>query len=179
MHMPQAAGGQRSFELNCPVPKSRYERILLGHGSGGKMSAQLVRDLFVPGFGGETLARLEDQATLDVARHSLAAGAVPRLAFTTDSYVVKPLFFPGGDIGQLAVHGTINDLAVGGAVPLYLSAAFILEEGLPIADLARIVDSMRSLPIGRRRAGDRRHESGRPRQRRPGVHHYLRHRPGA
>jgi hydrogenase expression/formation protein HypE len=119
----------------CPAPLGRYDRIVLGHGSGGRLTADLIAGLFVPGLGGEVLARLEDQATVPIAGG--------RIAFTTDAFVVKPLFFPGGDIGSLAVHGTINDLAVGGATPLYLSAAFILEEGLALADLARIVASMR------------------------------------
>src|SRR6516225_8863192 len=125
----------------CPVPQSRCEHILLGHGSGGQLTADLIQRLFVPGFANDVLAALEDQATL-----SLGAGngvKAPRVAFTTDSFVVRPLFFPGGDIGRLAVHGTVNDLAVGGARPLYLSAAFILEEGLPLTDLQRIVASMR------------------------------------
>ena len=120
----------------CPVPKSQYDRILLGHGSGGRLTSELIQRVFVPGFGNDVLARLEDQATIDI-------GAT-RLAFTTDSYVIRPIFFPGGDIGSLAVHGTVNDLAVGGAIPLFLSAAFILEEGFPIDDLKRIVASMRT-----------------------------------
>jgi hydrogenase expression/formation protein HypE len=123
------------------VPISRYDRILLGHGSGGQLTADLIQRLFVPGFGGDVLGALEDQAT--VAFGSGNGVAAPRLAFTTDSFVVRPLFFPGGDIGKLAVHGTVNDLAVGGARPLFLSAAFILEEGLPLTDLERIVASMR------------------------------------
>jgi hydrogenase expression/formation protein HypE len=117
-------------------PRSRPEHVLLGHGSGGRLSAELMQTVFLPAFGNDVLAALEDQATLDV-------GVGPRVAFTTDSYVVRPLFFPGGDIGKLAVHGTANDLAVGGAVPQYIAAAFILEEGLPLADLRRIVASMR------------------------------------
>jgi hydrogenase expression/formation protein HypE len=127
----------------CPVPKSQYDRILLGHGSGGQLSADLIRRLFVPGFGNEVLAALEDQAivSLGVGHKSLKA---LRIAFTTDSFVVRPIFFPGGDIGRLAVHGTVNDLAVGGAQPLFLSAAFILEEGLALTDLQRIVASMRA-----------------------------------
>jgi hydrogenase expression/formation protein HypE len=125
--------------LSCPVPRSDYEHVLLGHGSGGRLTTDLIRRLFLPGFGDEVLAALEDQATLP-----LPAGDGQRLAFTTDSFVVRPLFFPGGDIGRLAVHGTVNDLAVGGATPLYLSAAFILEEGLPLADLRRIVASIRA-----------------------------------
>jgi hydrogenase expression/formation protein HypE len=125
----------------CPLPRSRYEHVLLGHGSGGLLTADLIQRIFVPGFANDVLSALEDQATV-----SLGAGngvKAPRVAFTTDSFVVKPLFFPGGDIGRLAVHGTVNDLAVGGARPLYLSAAFILEEGLPLADLRRVVASMR------------------------------------
>jgi hydrogenase expression/formation protein HypE len=113
---------------------------LLGHGSGGMLGNDLVRKLFLPAFANPTLSALEDQATLSLVGTKNVA---PRIAFTTDSFVVKPIFFPGGDIGRLAVHGTVNDLAVGGATPLFLSAAFILEEGLPLSDLQRIVTSMR------------------------------------
>lgn len=123
---------------SCPTPKYDYDRILLGHGSGGGLTADLIQRVFLPGFNNPTLAALEDQATV-----RLDGRASPQLAFTTDSFVVRPLFFPGGDIGKLAVHGTVNDLAVGGARPLFLSAAFILEEGLPLEDLKRIVLSMR------------------------------------
>jgi len=123
--------------ITCPMPITEHERVLLGHGSGGKMSADLIQRLFLAELGNDVLAALEDQATV-----SLDA-SLPKIAFTTDSFVVRPLFFPGGDIGKLAVHGTVNDLAVGGATPLYLSAAFILEEGLPLTDLRRIVVSMR------------------------------------
>jgi hydrogenase expression/formation protein HypE len=126
----------------CPLPKSDYAQVLLGHGSGGQLSADLIQRLFVPGFGGAVLSALEDQATLRLDTGTGVKG--PRIAFTTDSFVVRPLFFPGGDIGRLAVHGTVNDLAVGGARPLFLSAAFILEEGLPLSDLKRIVASMRA-----------------------------------
>ena len=118
----------------CPAPLPEKDTILLGHGSGGKLSAELLRDIFLPAFANPVLGKLDDQASLEIA------GA--RLAFTTDSFVVKPLFFRGGDIGSLAVHGTVNDLAMGGARPLFLSAAFILEEGFPAADLRRIVQSM-------------------------------------
>lgn len=121
----------------CPIPKYDYDRILLGHGSGGGLTADLIRRVFMPEFQNKTLMAMEDQATLSLGAKS------PRLAFTTDSFVVQPLFFPGGDIGRLAVHGTVNDLAVGGAKPMFLSAAFILEEGLPLEDLKRIVASMR------------------------------------
>jgi hydrogenase expression/formation protein HypE len=143
-----SVGGASLVEMlgTCPVPQSRYDRILLGHGSGGSLTADLIRKVFLPGFSNPVLAAMEDQATLSLSEfgegNGSAAGAA-RMAFTTDSFVVKPLFFPGGDIGSLAVHGTVNDLAVGGARPKYLSAAFILEEGLPIDDLRRIVQSMR------------------------------------
>jgi hydrogenase expression/formation protein HypE len=121
-------------EFECPAPLPARDTVLLGHGSGGRMSAELIRDIFLPILGNATLARLDDQAVCRV--NGL------RLAFTTDSFVVKPLFFPGGDIGSLAVNGTVNDLAVGGARPLFLSAAFILEEGLPMDRLRRVVLSM-------------------------------------
>jgi len=125
------------MNASCPLPVSRYSRIVLGHGSGGSLGQELLEQLFLPAFSGETLARLEDQA-------QLAAPTEPgaRLAFTTDSFVVSPLFFPGGDIGRLAVCGTVNDLCVGGAIPHSLSAAFVLEEGLLLEDLSRIVASM-------------------------------------
>lgn len=139
---------------SCPIPRSQYDRVLLGHGSGGRLTAELIQNLFVPGFGNDVLARLEDQAIVrletpaalsDTRREAAIDAALgPRIAFTTDSYVVRPLFFPGGDIGSLAVNGTVNDLAVGGAIPLFLSAAFILEEGLPLDDLRRVVASMRA-----------------------------------
>jgi hydrogenase expression/formation protein HypE len=111
--------------------------ILLAHGSGGELGHELVRELFARRFANPILEPLADAALLDVA------GLPPdRLALTTDSYVVQPLFFPGGDIGKLAVCGTVNDLAVVGAAPRYLSAGFILEEGLPLETLERVVDSM-------------------------------------
>jgi hydrogenase expression/formation protein HypE len=106
----------------------------MGHGSGGRLTAQLIHDVFLPAFDNEYLNRLDDQAVFDIA------GA--RIALTTDSFVVTPIFFPGGDIGKLAVHGTVNDLAMSGARPLYLSSAFIMEEGLPLDDLARVTRSM-------------------------------------
>ncbi len=115
-------------------PRVKEERITMSHGSGGKATRTLVEAIFLDSFRNPLLEPLEDaaQLTMDGAR----------LAFTTDSYVVSPLFFPGGDIGDLAVNGTVNDLAVAGATPLYLSAGFILEEGFPVADLNRIVASM-------------------------------------
>ncbi len=136
----------------CPLPQSRYDHIVLGHGSGGKLTSDLIEKLFLPGLadGDGPLVSLEDQATLSLGPGGHDGRAAPRIAFTTDSFVVRPLFFPGGDIGQLAVHGTVNDLAVGGARPLYISAAFILEEGLPLADLRNIVASMRRACARRR-----------------------------
>ncbi|HVW08480.1 MAG TPA: hydrogenase expression/formation protein HypE [Bryobacteraceae bacterium] len=122
------------FVLSCPVPITERKQIVLGHGSGGKLSAQLVRELFLPAFDNDYLRKLDDQAVFE------AGGA--RLALTTDSFVVTPLFFPGGNIGDLAVNGTVNDLAMSGAKPLYLSAAFIMEEGLLFEDLRRVVQTM-------------------------------------
>lgn len=119
----------------CPLPISEREQVLLGHGSGGRLSAELLERVFLPALSNPLLDRLDDQARLEVD------GA--RLAFTTDAFVVSPPFFPGGDIGSLAVHGTVNDLAVGGAQPIALAAAFILEEGFALRDLERVVASMR------------------------------------
>jgi hydrogenase expression/formation protein HypE len=123
----------------CPIPLTAGDRVLLGHGSGGRLSADLIRDVFLATFHNPVLARMDDQAILNI--YGL------RLAFTTDSFVVKPLFFPGGDIGSLAVHGTVNDLAMGGAQPLYLSAAFIIEESFPIAELRRVAESLQRAAV--------------------------------
>ncbi len=123
-----------AFALSCPLPITQHKTIVIGHGSGGRLTAQLVRDFFLPAFDNPALRKLDDQAVLNV-------GAA-RVALTTDSFVVTPLFFPGGDIGHLAVNGTVNDLAMAGARPLFLSAAFIIEEGFPLDDLARITQSM-------------------------------------
>ena len=127
--------GANALMGSCPIPISDYREIVLAHGSGGKLSRQLIQKLIAPQFSNELLDPLHDGAVFSVN------GA--RLAFSTDSYVVSPIFFPGGDIGSLAVHGTVNDLAMCGAHPLYLSAAFIVEEGMPIQDFWRIVRSMR------------------------------------
>jgi hydrogenase expression/formation protein HypE len=121
---------------SCPIPIFEHKQIVLGHGSGGKLTAELIDKVFLPAFTNPTLDKLDDQAVLTIN------GA--RLAFTTDSFVVTPIFFPGGDIGRIAVNGTVNDLAMSGARPLYLSAAFILEEGLAVDDLRRVVESMRA-----------------------------------
>jgi hydrogenase expression/formation protein HypE len=119
---------------SCPLPLADYPTIVMGHGGGGKLSNELVEHLFLPAFRNPALENLGDAAVLE------ASGA--RLALSTDSFVVQPLFFPGGSIGELAVNGTINDLAVSGADPKFLSASFILEEGFPLAQLAAIVDAM-------------------------------------
>jgi hydrogenase expression/formation protein HypE len=131
----------REQEVLARIDKARRrravvkdERITLSHGSGGKATRNLVEGLFLEAFSNPLLDALEDQAVFSVGD--------ARLAFTTDSFVVSPLFFPGGDIGDLAVNGTVNDLAVSGARPLHLSAGFILEEGFPVADLRRVVASM-------------------------------------
>jgi hydrogenase expression/formation protein HypE len=115
--------------------------VLLAHGSGGKLSHDLVERLFVRYFDNPILLQLEDSAVVEIPGPG-ARMPSPRLAFSTDSYVISPLFFPGGDIGKLAVCGTVNDLSMSGARPLWLSAGFIIEEGLPLADLERIVASM-------------------------------------
>lgn len=120
--------------LSCPLPIMDHDTIQLAHGAGGRLSFELIDKLFLPRFGNDTLNKLEDQAVLDIP-----AG---RLAFTTDSFVVDPIFFPGGDIGELAVNGTVNDICMSGATPMYISVAFILEEGLPIETLHRISLSM-------------------------------------
>jgi hydrogenase expression/formation protein HypE len=124
---------------DCPLPITETREVLMGHGAGGKLSAQLIERIILPAFDNPLLAPLDDQAQLTVA----AEGGGVRLAFTTDSYVVTPIFFPGGDIGELAVNGTVNDLAMGGARPLALSLAFILEEGFPLDELKRVIDSAR------------------------------------
>jgi hydrogenase expression/formation protein HypE len=123
----------KDIEFTCPLPLPSDERVMLAHGGGGKLSAQLISRVFLPAFGVQRQDSLHDGAVF-----SSAGGP---LAFTTDSYVVSPLFFPGGNIGELAVYGTVNDLAMCGARPLALSAAFILEEGLPMATLRAVADS--------------------------------------
>ncbi|MER2606017.1 MAG: hydrogenase expression/formation protein HypE [Siculibacillus sp.] len=123
--------------LRTRKPDLKNGRVDLSHGSGGRAMAQLIGDIFHEAFSNEFLAQGNDQATFRV---ELPPGG--RMVMTTDGYVVSPLFFPGGNIGSLAVHGTINDVAMGGATPLYLSASFIIEEGFPLGDLKRIADAM-------------------------------------
>ncbi len=125
----------KNFNTSCPIPISEYPVVTLAHGGGGKLSHQLISKMFYSQFDNEFLNQQHDSA---VFTHD--AG---RLAFTTDSYVVKPIFFPGGNIGELAVYGTVNDLSVAGAEPLYLSAGFIIEEGFPMEELWEIVLSMK------------------------------------
>ncbi len=119
----------------CPVPLRETPTVVMGHGGGGAMSAELVEHLFLPAYGSAAAPELGDSAVLDV-------GDGTRLAFSTDSFVVRPMFFPGGSIGDLAVNGTVNDLAMSGAVPLFLSSAFILQEGTALTELGRIAQDM-------------------------------------
>lgn len=124
-----------NFEgMTCPAPSPNRERIVAGHGGGGKLSRELVEQIFLPAFRNEHLACLADAAVMHAPRG--------KMAISTDAYVVQPLFFPGGCIGDLAVHGTVNDLAMSGAKPLYMSAAFILEEGFSLEELQRIANAM-------------------------------------
>lgn len=139
--------GDMSF--SCPLPFSQYDRIQLAHGGGGRLMRQLIENLFFPAFGLDPGSRAQSvpvgAGVLPGPPHDSAVLRLPdgsRWAFTTDSFVVSPLFFPGGNIGRLAVFGTVNDLAMAGARPLWLSAGFILEEGLPMETLRQVVESM-------------------------------------
>jgi hydrogenase expression/formation protein HypE len=137
--------------FSCPVPLRDYPEVILGHGGGGMLSRELIENVFLPAFHNPLLDRLGDSTVLDLDGPMAALGAAGgRLAFSTDSYVVRPLFFPGGSIGELAVNGTVNDLAMSGARPLVLSAAFIIEEGFSIAQLAVVAERMAAAA---RRAG--------------------------
>ena len=128
-------GGAPDFSgWTCPLPLADYPTIVMGHGGGGKLGNELVEHLFLPAFRNPALENLGDAAILE-----LTPG---RIAMSTDSFVVQPIFFPGGSIGELAVNGTVNDLAVSGADPKFLSASFILEEGFPLAQLAAVVRAM-------------------------------------
>src|SRR5256884_5525424 len=146
MNTPTPGNSERIEDVLAKIERSRQarrhkfylrdEKITLSHGSGGKATHNLIEGVFAPAFSNPLPDPMDDAATFSIN------GTGQRLAFTTDTYVVSPLFFPGGDIGKLAIHGTINDIPMAGAVPLYLSAGFILEEGFPISDLRRIVASM-------------------------------------
>ncbi|MEL7237122.1 MAG: hydrogenase expression/formation protein HypE, partial [Chloroflexota bacterium] len=118
----------------CPIPLRDYPYVILGHGGGGKLSAELVEHLFLPAFENDELSAMGDSSQLTIGGQ--------RLAFSTDSFVVQPLFFPGGSIGELAVHGTVNDIAMSGAKPLFLSCGFIIEEGMSISRLGAIAERM-------------------------------------
>jgi hydrogenase expression/formation protein HypE len=133
-----ADGKPTTFTLSCPVPRVADDRIVLAHGGGGRLTHQLIEKIFLPAFSNPALNQRHDGAVLPL--DGLTAGS--RLAFTTDSFVVRPPIFPGGNIGDLAVNGTVNDLAMCGARPLYLSAGFILEEGLEMETLRTVVKSM-------------------------------------
>src|SRR3990167_7168029 len=124
-----------NFALSCPIPLKQYPTVLMAHGGGGKLMHELIEKMFVSVFDNPSLINRHDSAVFNVPSK--------KMAMTTDSYVVRPLFFPGGDIGSLAVNGTVNDLAMAGARPLYLSVSFILEEGLPMETLWRVVQSMK------------------------------------
>ncbi|HZZ20206.1 MAG TPA: AIR synthase related protein, partial [Opitutaceae bacterium] len=121
---------------SCPLPITDHVEVVLGHGSGGKLTHRLIEKMIAPQFRNPLLEPLHDGAVFPVGQG--------RLAFSTDSFVVSPIFFPGGDIGTLAVNGTVNDLAMCGARPLHLSVAFIIEEGFPMADLWKVVQSMKA-----------------------------------
>ncbi|RPI19149.1 MAG: hydrogenase expression/formation protein HypE [Ignavibacteriae bacterium] len=125
----------KEFILSCPVEIQKYPSVMMAHGGGGKLMHNLIEKMFMPEFSKIDAGKRHDSAVIDISSN--------KLAFTTDSYVIHPLFFPGGDIGSLAVHGTVNDLAMSGAVPKYISAGFIIEEGLPMETLWRIVNSMK------------------------------------
>ena len=118
----------------CPIPLQDQPNVVMGHGGGGKLSSELIEHLFLPAFGGNRLAELADAALID-----LPPG---RVAVSTDSFVVRPLFFPGGNIGELAINGTVNDVAMRGARPMFITVGFILEEGLPLGDLGMVAESM-------------------------------------
>src|SRR5262249_32214704 len=133
-------GKCQMLNLSCPLPLDNSSRILLGHGSGGKMSHDLVSRMFFSLFDNPLLTAANDAAVICLDNSS-------RLAISTDSHVVSPLFFPGGDIGRLAVCGSVNDVAMMGASPLYLTAGFILEEGLEFSTLERVVTSMREAAV--------------------------------
>ncbi|MCX8011038.1 MAG: hydrogenase expression/formation protein HypE [Ignavibacteria bacterium] len=127
---------ESEFQLSCPIPKSDYDKILLAHGGGGKLSNQLIQKLFISQFDNEFLNVQHDGAVFEING--------TKFAFTTDSYVIQPIFFPGGDIGELAIYGTVNDLAMCGAKPLYISVGLIIEEGFAIDELWKITLSLKN-----------------------------------
>lgn len=126
---------ENNFTLSCPIPISQYPHVMMAHGGGGILMHNLIEKMFMPEFSKIDVKKRHDSAVLFIETH--------KIAFTTDSYVIKPLFFPGGDIGSLAIYGTVNDLSMSGAKPLFISVSFILEEGLPMETLWKIVSSMK------------------------------------
>lgn len=122
--------------MDCPIPENKFDKILLAHGTGGSLTGKLIHDIFMKSFNNDLLCKEHDGAVFNLNE--------TKFAFTTDSFVVSPIFFPGGNIGELAVYGTVNDLAMCGAKPIYLSASFILEEGFDIKSLELITESMKS-----------------------------------
>jgi hydrogenase expression/formation protein HypE len=126
---------KKDFTLSCPLPISEYPKVMLAHGGGGKLMQSLIEKMFRPAFANRLLAQNHDSTVINLDG--------TKIAFTTDSYVVKPLFFPGGDIGTLAVNGTVNDLAMSGAKPVYLSIGLIIEEGFPMDELWKVVVSIK------------------------------------
>lgn len=123
------------FALSCPIPISDYPHVLMAHGGGGRLMQQLIEKMFFAAFGNSFLEQKSDSVLLNLDKN--------KIAFTTDSYVVKPLFFPGGDIASLAVNGTVNDLSMSGAKPLYISLGLIIEEGLPMETLWKVISSLK------------------------------------
>ncbi|MBS1494303.1 MAG: hydrogenase expression/formation protein HypE [Bacteroidetes bacterium] len=126
---------EQEFSLSCPIPITNYPNVMMAHGGGGKLMQQLIEKMFITAFGNSFLEQRTDSVLLNLDKN--------KIAFTTDSYVVKPLFFPGGDIGSLAVNGTVNDLSMSGAKPMYISLGMIIEEGLPMETLWQIVNSLK------------------------------------
>jgi hydrogenase expression/formation protein HypE len=126
---------EKEFNLSCPIPLSNYPRVMLAHGGGGRLMHSLIEKMFRPLFDNELLKQNNDSTVINLTGS--------KIAFTTDSYVVKPLFFPGGDIGSLAVNGTVNDLSMSGAKPVYISLGLIIEEGLPMEELWKVVQSIK------------------------------------
>lgn len=126
----------REFSMSCPIPISQYPHVLLAHGGGGRLMNNMIEQMFLPVFDNQFAGTRHDGAVFSAGN--------ARLAFTTDSYVVRPLFFPGGDIGKMAIYGTVNDLAMCGARPLYLSLGMILEEGLPMETLWQVTQSIQA-----------------------------------
>lgn len=124
----------------CPLPLNHDEQIILGHGSGGRLTHKLIRDVFLPFIGSHALSQGNDFASILIEKMGFSKG---RIAISTDAHVVNPLFYPGGDIGGLSICGTVNDVAMSGGIPLYLSASFIIEEGLPVIHLLKILNSMK------------------------------------